>query len=82
MTNTNATNFRQNLFEYLSQAVMYNDVISVNTKHGNAVVMNEEEYNGLLETLYLLSNPKVKEEIIQGMNTPSEDCIPADEVEW
>ena len=51
MTNTNVTNFRQNAFEYFNLAVEYNDVITVNTKNGNAVVMSEEDYNGLMETL-------------------------------
>ena len=82
MTNTNATNFRQNLFDYLNQAVVYNDVISVNTKHGNAVVLSEEEYNGLLETLYLCSNQQVKYDILDGMNAPLSDCVSSDEVEW
>ena len=40
MTNTNATNFRKNIFEYLNQAVEYNDVINVTTKNGNAVVLS------------------------------------------
>lgn len=82
MTNTNATNFRQNMFEYLNQAIMYNDVVNINTKNGNAIVISEEEYNGLLESLYLLSNQRVRQEIIEGMDTPISDCIPADEVEW
>ena len=38
MTNTNVTNFRQNAFEYFNLAVEYNDVITVNTKNGNAAV--------------------------------------------
>ena len=82
MTNTNATNFRQNLFEYLNQAILYNDVVNVNTKNGNAVVISEEEYNGLLESLYLLSDQRVRREIIDGINPPVSDCIPADEVQW
>ncbi len=60
MTNTNATNFRQNAFEYLNLAIDFNDVINVSTKKGNAVVISEEEYNGLLETLYLLGIPGIK----------------------
>ena len=82
MTNTNATHFRQNMFEYLNQAIMYNDVVNINTKNGNAIVISEEEYNGLLESLYLLSNQRVRQEIIEGVDTPISDCIPADEVEW
>ena len=79
MTNTNVTNFRQNAFEYFNLAVEYNDVITVNTKNGNAVVMSEEDYNGLMETLYLLSIPGMKERLEEGINTPIVDC---EEFEW
>lgn len=82
MTNINITNLRKNLFEYINQAVEFNDVINVNTKNGNAVIISEDDYNGLMETLYLSSNPAVKQEIVDGMKTPVEDCIPEDEVEW
>lgn len=61
MTNTNATNFRKNIFEYLNQAVEYNDVINVTTKNGNAVVLSEADYNSLLETVYLMSHPATRE---------------------
>lgn len=82
MTNINITNLRKNLFEYINQAVEFNDVINVNTKSGNAVIISEDDYNGLMETLYLSSNPAVKQEIVDGIKTPVEDCIPEDEVEW
>lgn len=79
MTNTNATNFRKNMFEYLNQAVMYNDVININTKNGNAVVMSEEDYNALMETLYLTSVPGMKARLEEGLETPLEEC---DDFEW
>ena len=53
MTNINITNLRRNLFDYINQAVEFNDVINVNTKAGNAVIISEADYNGLMETLYL-----------------------------
>ena len=65
MTNTNATNLRNNLFTYLDSAIEYNDIINVNTKKGNVVIISEAEYNGLLETLYLCSNPEMKENLKQ-----------------
>jgi antitoxin YefM len=67
MTNTNATNLRKNLFEYLNLAIDFNDVINVNTKKGNAVILSEQEYNGLLETLYLTSIPGMKERLMEGI---------------
>ncbi|MBR4072891.1 MAG: type II toxin-antitoxin system Phd/YefM family antitoxin [Clostridia bacterium] len=82
MTNTNITNFRQNIFEYINQAVEFNDIINVNTKNGNAVILSESDYNSLVETLYLSTNPKVKNEIIAGKNAPLSECVSADEVEW
>ena len=46
MTNTNSTNLRKNLFSYLESVIDYNDVINVNTKKGNAIIISETEYNG------------------------------------
>lgn len=82
MVNTNATNLRKNLFGMLEQTIKYNEPVNVSTKDGNAVILSEEEYNGLMETLYLSSIPRMKEKIIEGLNTPISECIPADEVEW
>ncbi len=82
MTNINITNLRRNLFEYINQAVEFNDIINVNTKNGNAVIISEDDYNGLMETLYISSNSATKQEIMRGMATPIEECVPEDEVEW
>ena len=70
MTNTNITNFRNNLFDYVNQALDYNYVINVSTKSGNVVVMGEDEYNSLIETLYLSSIPGVKEQLIESAKSP------------
>lgn len=82
MINTNITNFRKNIFGMLEQTIKYNEPINVNTKDGNAVIIMEEDYNGLMETLYLSSIPGMKEKIVEGLKTPIEDCIPEDQVEW
>lgn len=82
MTNTNITNFRKNIFDYINQAVEFNDVINVNTKNGNAIIISEADYNGLLETLYLSSDPKVRADILDGAAEPIEECIPESEIEW
>ncbi|HOV41367.1 MAG TPA: type II toxin-antitoxin system Phd/YefM family antitoxin, partial [Oscillospiraceae bacterium] len=52
------------------------------TKSGNAVILSEEDYKGLMETIYLISIPNVREKIIEGIKTPISECIPEDEVEW
>ena len=82
MTTTTITNFRQNLFEYVKSAIEYNDVIDVTTKDGNAVVMSKEEYNGLMETLYLLSHPKTAEEILASKSEPAEEFTSLEDIDW
>lgn len=79
MTNTNVTNLRKNLFSFLDSAIDYNDVINVNTKKGNAIIISEAEYNGLLETLYLLSMPGMKERVEEAKKAKKEDY---EEFEW
>ena len=75
MTNTNATNLRKNLFDYLNSAIEFNDIINVNTKKGNAVILSEQEYNGLMETLYLCSIPGMKERLEEGLKATKEDYV-------
>ncbi len=82
MTNTNITNFRKNIFDYINQAIEFNEVVNVNTKKGNAVIISEEDYNALMETLYITSIPGLAQEIKQAAQTPIDECIPEDEVMW
>ena len=39
MTNTNATNLRKNLFSYLDSTIEYNDIINVNTKNVDIIIV-------------------------------------------
>lgn len=79
MTSTNATNFRNNIFEYLNSAIEFSDIINVTTKKGNAVLMSEQEYNGLMETLYLYTIPGMKERLESGLRADKDDYV---EFEW
>ncbi len=82
MLNTNITNFRKNIFAMLEQTIKYNEPVNISTKGGNAVIISEEDYNGLMEALYLCSVPNMRERIMEGMKTPVSECIPEDEVKW
>ena len=82
MLNTNITNFRKNIFGLLEQTIKYNEPVNISTKAGNAVIISEEDYNGLMETVYLSSIPKLREQIVEGLHTPLEDCLPENEVDW
>lgn len=54
MLNTNITNFRKNIFGLLEQTIKYNEPVNISTKDGNAVIISEEDYNGLMETAAIL----------------------------
>lgn len=82
MLNTNITNFRKNIFGMLEQTIKYNEPVNISTKDGNAVIISEEDYNSLMETLYLYSIPEQREKIIEGLNTPIEECVAENEVKW
>lgn len=82
MLSTNITNFRKNIFSLLEQTIKFNEPISITTKDGNAMVISEEDYNGLIETMYLSSLPDIKEQIVDGLRTPLSGCIPESEVQW
>ena len=82
MTNTNATALRKNLFGMLSNAIKYNETINVNTKEGNAIILSEEEYNGMLASLELSANKTLREKIRAGKAEILDDCVGIDEVEW
>ena len=82
MLNTNITQFRKNVFAMLENTIKYNEPINISTKSGNAILLSEEEYNGIMATLELSSNAELKKTLIDGMNTPLSECISEDEVAW
>jgi len=82
MLRKSVTSFRKDIFNILEQAIKYNEPVNISTKDGNAVVISEDEYNSIIETLYLLSMPEVKKSIVDGLKTPTSECVPESEVLW
>lgn len=77
--NINITSARAEFFKLASSCIKYNNVIKINTKDGNVILLSEEDYNSLLETLYLAGIPGMHESIKEGTNTPLEEC---EKLEW
>lgn len=82
MTNTNITNFRKKIYEMLEATIQYNEPIHISTKKGNAIVISEEDYNSLMETLYISSIPGLKDELMERKNASEDEFVDEDEVEW
>ena len=66
MSTTNVTELRKNLFNIIDNVIEYNDSVTVNTRKGNAVILSEEDYNGMVETIYLLSQKGLLNRIKEG----------------
>ena len=82
MTNINITNFRKDIYSLLEQTIKYNEPINISTKNGNAVVLSEEDYNSLMETLYIMSVPGLKDEIIERAKGKEDEFVSEEEVDW
>ena len=82
MINTNVTHFRKNVSTLLEQTLKFNEPIHVSTRNGNVVVLSEDDYRGILETLEMNANPVMKQKLLEGKDTPLSECIPKSEVEW
>lgn len=80
MTNVNITSFRKDIYKLLENTIKYNEPINISTKNGNAVVLSEEDYNNLMETLYIESIPGLKEEILDRANDSDDEFVSEDEV--
>lgn len=82
MTTMTITNFRKNIYSLVENTVKFNEPVNITTKEGNAVMISEDEYNGLIETLYLTSIPGMREKLTEGLNTPLDETVSEEEVLW
>lgn len=82
MESVNVTTLRKNLYSLLDKTIRFNEPLSVSTKSGKAVIVSEDDYNDLMETLYVSSVSHMREKIIEGLNTPLSDCVSENEVIW
>lgn len=78
MTNTNITQARSNLFKLADQVIKFNDIVNIATKDGNVILLSEEDYNSLIETVYLCNIPGMHDSLLEAKETPTEDCEPFD----
>jgi prevent-host-death family protein len=74
MTTLTASNARQNLYKLLDRTASSHDPIQITGKRSNAVLIGEEDWRAIQETLYLLSIRGMRESIRKGLKTPISKC--------
>ncbi|MDX2436969.1 MAG: type II toxin-antitoxin system Phd/YefM family antitoxin [Acidobacteriota bacterium] len=70
MTNVSITDARARLYALVDQASEESEPILITGKRNNAVLVSEDDWRSIQETLYLLSIPGMRESIREGMNEP------------
>ncbi len=76
----NATEARAKLYTLIDETAESHQPVIITGKRGNAVLVSEEDWNALSETLYLLSVPGMRESIKEGMEQDLSEC--SRELDW
>jgi antitoxin YefM len=80
MRTITATCARKEIFHLLEDVDLNHEPVQITGKKTNAILISESDWNAIQETLYLLSVPGMRESLIEGMNTPIDQC--SDELSW
>ena len=80
MTTLNATEARTKLYALIDETSTSHQPIVITGKRGNAVLLAEEDWNAISETLNLLAVPGMRESIREGMATGLDECD--QELDW
>jgi len=80
MTTLSATNARKNLYRLVDQVSESHEPVHISGKRNSAVLLSEEDWSAIQETLHLTSVPGMHESIVKGMKTPVEECD--EELDW
>ncbi|MBL4774686.1 MAG: type II toxin-antitoxin system Phd/YefM family antitoxin [Mariprofundus sp.] len=76
----NATEARSNLYKLIDHAATSHEPIVITGKRNNVVLLSEDDWSSMNETLYLLSIPGMRESIRKGLDADASAC--SSELDW
>jgi antitoxin YefM len=74
METVTADQARSRLAELILETAHSHEPIRITGSETNAVLLSEDDWRSMSETIYLLSVPGMREAIREGLTTPSSDC--------
>ncbi len=80
MTTMSATEARKQLYKLLDDVAQSHEPVQITGKRGSAVLVSEDDWRAMQETLYLVSIPGMRESILEGMATPTDGL--EGELDW
>ncbi len=80
MPTLTTTEARSKLYKLIDETASSHEPIIIKGKRNNAVLISEDDWRSIQETIYLLNIPGMRESIREGLATPIEDCT--QELDW
>jgi prevent-host-death family protein len=80
MTTITATEARKRLYTLLDEVADSHDPVQIAGKRNTAVLISEDDWRAIQETLYLHAVPGMRESILEGMRTPVDEC--EEDLDW
>lgn len=80
MTTITASEARANLYRLIDETADSHQPLLISGKRNKAVLVSEEDWTAIQETLFLLSVPGMRESIREGVDTSVDECD--EELEW
>jgi antitoxin YefM len=80
MKTVTATEARRTLYRLLDEVAVTSEPVQITGRRKGAVLVSEDDWRSIEETLHLLSIPGMRESIREGMETPLEECV--EELDW
>jgi len=80
MPTLTATEARSKLYRLIDETASSHEPIVITGKRGSAVLISEDDWRSIQETLFLLNIPEMRESIRKGLAAPIEEC--SEEIEW
>ena len=74
MTTLTATEARKNLYALVDEVTVSHEPVQIAGKRNSAVLISEEDWRSVQETLYLISVPGMRESIAEGLKEPVDEC--------
>jgi antitoxin YefM len=80
MSSINITNARKDLYRIVESVNLSHEPVHITGKNSSAVLIGEDDWKSIEETLFLMSIPGMRESIIDGMNTPVDEL--SENLDW
>lgn len=74
--------YRTDIEDLITRAVEYNEIIGLRSPAGDAVLMSQEEYDALMETVHIMRSPQNARDVLEAAEEALEGCIAEEDAGW